>query len=757
MLSIERMAQNRQKIAYTNLIHLPCCKNIVLDARTYSYVDIHTGILPDYFIASSDSYEDENYMSYFETQGGIFADEMGLGKTISMIALILSNPRHKIASSTNETAVFEKTISEVRTSELLSIRKKEEQINIDKQEHQYKGYHRAKMESIEYQEEENFTFFQSSATLIICPNQLVNQWMDEIKKNTKLKVIIAATVVQHKKLTYKLLLENDVVILSSRYLTKNKNYSKFITDQKDIPEIKKSPPKITDFQPNFHLVGWHRIILDEAHEFVTKKHIFDNFKSNFRWYVSGTPFPHNFTSFENAKSFVNCKKFYTSFEHYMARLNYDSALLANELFDRNCKRIIFWRNTKLSVENQVEIPPVSEEIEIVRLSPIERTIYDCLSLDLDNNREKRLFISEPARVLEDIGDLDDPNLPSQYLSHIKLTKGNLEKLLKYHRKMLIELQKEKSECEKLMARGKTKDLKAQMGFLTRRIIKAEKGIVEIELKIINEICKSSCVSRLIIGENTNEICDACSEFVCGRCEINTCNHFLCSDCIVKSYNSNNDDFLCLKCNNKIDICKISLSNDDKLPPLDVSILHPDESEQTWYNKVRNNYGSKIACTVKYLHHIMTSVDDVKLIVFSQYVSTLSRISSILEDVDRDVFENKMVMCKGSIHTMKKKLDRFTSSGPDSARILLLSLKHSASGTHLAVATHVLLLDPVVGSEGEARATDAQAIARAHRIGQGELVTAIRFIVIDTIDQQDYENAYGTVVVPKGYGPKSARK
>ena len=36
MLSIERMAQNRQKIAYSNLIHIPSCKNIVLDARTLS-------------------------------------------------------------------------------------------------------------------------------------------------------------------------------------------------------------------------------------------------------------------------------------------------------------------------------------------------------------------------------------------------------------------------------------------------------------------------------------------------------------------------------------------------------------------------------------------------------------------------------------------------------------------------------------------------------------------------------------------------
>ena len=684
---------------------------------------------------------------------------MGLGKTISMIALILSNPRIKKISSTNdESSIFDKTISEVRTSESLSLQKKEEQVKINERVKKNPTYQNdgREMKRIEFYEQRNFCFFQSSATLVICPNQLVNQWMNEITKNTKLKVITAATVAQHKKLTYKSLLENDVVILSSRYITKNPNYSKFVREQEKVSEIKKSPPKITDSHPNFHLVGWHRIILDEAHEYLNR-FSFNTFKSNFRWYVSGTPFPNYFESFRVAKSFINCKRTYSSFEHFYSQKKFSYMILADELYHRNCKRIIFWRNTKLSVENQVVIPPVSEEIEIVRLSPLERTIYDCLSFDFDNDREKRLFISEPARVLQNIGTLDDPNLPSKYLCHIKSTKENIEKNLEYNKNLLIQYQDELNACEQLMIRGKSKQLKAQMNSISRSISRTEKFIYRMELKIINEICKSACISRLIVGESTNEICDGCSEYVCGRCEIETCNHFLCSDCIVKSYNSNNDDFLCLKCNQKIDIGKILLSNDDKLPPLDVSILHPDESEETWYNNVRNNYGSKIACTVKYLHHIMTSVDDVKLIVFSQYVSTLSRISSILENIDRDVFENKMVMCKGSIHSMKKRLDRFTSSGPDSARILLLSLKHSASGTHLAVATHVLLLDPVVGSEGEARATDAQAIARAHRIGQDELVTAIRFIVVDTIDQQDYENAYGTVVVPKGYGPKSARK
>ena len=40
--------------------------------------------------------------------------------------------------------------------------------------------------------------------------------------------------------------------------------------------------------------------------------------------------------------------------------------------------------------------------------------------------------------------------------------------------------------------------------------------------------------------------------------------------------------------------------------------------------------------------------------------------------------------------------------------------------------------------------DSQAIARAHRIGQDQTVTAVRFIVKGSIEQDDYEGAYGVI-------------
>ena len=52
---------------------------------------------------------------------------------------------------------------------------------------------------------------------------------------------------------------------------------------------------------------------------------------------------------------------------------------------------------------------------------------------------------------------------------------------------------------------------------------------------------------------------------------------------------------------------------------------------------------------------------------------------------------------------------------------MLSLEHAASGTNLVEASHVILIDPVAGTKAQAHAVEAQAIGRAHRMGQDKQV------------------------------------
>ena len=573
MLSVEKIVQNRQKIAYSTLINFPCVKDIVLDAKTYtyncpfakkenSYYGQRNDIIPNIFVGSSSHYEDETNISHFETQGGIFSDEMGLGKTISLISLILSNPRIKKPEQVNLLSAddqfdddqieteedfyeavkrhrkmklyegiieYPETISEARARESKKLTKK---VELKTRRTDVVGV--SHCTPAKYKQRQK-PFFQSPATLVICPVQLVNQWAEEIKKNTKLKIITIATAPQHKKVTYKSLLEQDVIIISSRYLLadsyKNQldKYQNYTTRNNTLSPL--------DTHPIFHFIGWHRIILDEAHECIDK---FDDvsYKSNFRWYVSGTPLPKS-SSLMDALRFINCETVYDNFEHF-ERVYFRSSFLTHILYDRAVKRIVFWRNTKQSVDNQVKIPEVFEEIENVYLSPIERTIYDILCLTDRTNKIKRKFLTEPSKIIakEKICSFDDPALPIKYLCHIKTTMNNFIILLLENNSQIIKERNQLNVLQELIHReGETEGRKFELSITKHKIKKLELDSKKIEFKIVREIRKSSRFSRLVVGENTDIICDSCNEYVCGPCKLETCNNFICSDCIFLVFNN----------------------------------------------------------------------------------------------------------------------------------------------------------------------------------------------------------------------------
>ncbi len=55
----------------------------------------------------------------------------------------------------------------------------------------------------------------------------------------------------------------------------------------------------------------------------------------------------------------------------------------------------------------------------------------------------------------------------------------------------------------------------------------------------------------------------------------------------------------------------------------------------------------------------------------------------------------------------------------------------------AVATHIVLIDPVAGTKEEALSIEKQAIGRAHRQGQSKRLKVIRLIMKDTIEYDLY--------------------
>ncbi len=116
----------------------------------------------------------------------------------------------------------------------------------------------------------------------------------------------------------------------------------------------------------------------------------------------------------------------------------------------------------------------------------------------------------------------------------------------------------------------------------------------------------------------------------------------------------------------------------------------------------------------------------KALVFSQFTSLLKIVRERL-DADGTVYE----YLDGATHDRQARVERFQND--EDCRLFLISLKAGGLGLNLTAAGYVFLLDPWWNP-----AVEAQAVDRAHRIGQTCQVFAYRLITRDTVEEKVLE-------------------
>ena len=116
----------------------------------------------------------------------------------------------------------------------------------------------------------------------------------------------------------------------------------------------------------------------------------------------------------------------------------------------------------------------------------------------------------------------------------------------------------------------------------------------------------------------------------------------------------------------------------------------------------------------------------KTLVFSQFTSLLAILRARL-DQNGTLYE----YLDGRTRDRQSKVERFQSD--PGCRLFLISLKAGGLGLNLTAAEYVFLLDPWWNP-----AVEAQAIDRAHRIGQSRHVFAYRLIARDTVEERVLE-------------------
>jgi SNF2 family DNA or RNA helicase len=125
-----------------------------------------------------------------------------------------------------------------------------------------------------------------------------------------------------------------------------------------------------------------------------------------------------------------------------------------------------------------------------------------------------------------------------------------------------------------------------------------------------------------------------------------------------------------------------------------------------------------------LPHLMELIDEGhKALVFSQFTELLGLLRQRLDPANV-TYE----YLDGKTRDRGDRVERF-STDPN-CRIFLISLKAGGLGLNLTAAEYVFLLDPWWNP-----AAEAQAIDRAHRIGQSRHVFAYRLIARDTVEEK----------------------
>ena len=459
---------------------------------------------------------------------------------------------------------------------------------------------------------------------------------------------------------------------------------------------------------------------------------------------------------------------------------------------------LMWRNTNESVRDELDVPERLEVPILLEMDPIERGLYEEAKRTLNRDEKQKICsnvqLYMEAKLRTENNDRDDQNngktemtnlelgkmligsrekdLEAQKIERIRIT-NRLGKLKFEFRKITSRLDRhETSQIKYLTEAGRNKR-KEDTTALTRikTDIRTNDGkMVEISKKIPALESTLNYFRGLPLlrqasdprtdedgerkGDEDDDTCCICLEKITtNRMVTKKCLHSFCEACIKRHIGTRGSSAMCPMCNERItvnDIIKIVMASPEMLTEIE---------KKKDLKKMSNKYGTKMARLLRLLGEILGARTDGRIIIFSQWDELLTKMGEILRDngfpnshCRGSVYQknNAIRTFKGEIDEKKKKRKRDENDNgdepsPDTPKIMMLSLKNSASGTNLTEATHVILMEPADSRiESSGVAMEAQAIARAHRPGRKEPLTVIRFVMKDTIEEENFNMRKETI-------------
>ncbi|KAH8091667.1 hypothetical protein BXZ70DRAFT_952767 [Cristinia sonorae] len=133
--------------------------------------------------------------------------------------------------------------------------------------------------------------------------------------------------------------------------------------------------------------------------------------------------------------------------------------------------------------------------------------------------------------------------------------------------------------------------------------------------------------------------------------------------------------------------------------------------------------------------------DERVLIFVQFPDLMKKVAEALQ-----MSGIRFLEIKGSASQKSSNLDKFQTNSEERV-LLLIVTDESASGANLTSANHAIFLSPLLSPTQEVYiAHETQAIGRLRRYGQTKHVNIYRFLSLDTIDVEIYEQRTGQKLI-----------
>ncbi|KAJ3390392.1 DNA helicase rad5 [Entophlyctis sp. JEL0112] len=519
-------------------------------------------------------------------RSGIIADKPGVGKTITTLALCHSRP----------------FVEDAKTPFLFSL---------------HPGNSR----------------FISKATALIVPNNIADQWEQEIRKclGSTVRVIQVKGKGDYHTLTLQDILESDYVIISYQFLVNgaykgSKSHGRYLAnygkkfdfsveaDRKTFASTRKG-----DFA--FTWIHFHRVVCDEFHEVTDKSAgIRDQVREmsgTYIWGLTGTP------RFESPAVVAQ----------FAAFLGVDTAIVPE------CEAFRFIQNRVRRNEPEVSFPPPIHEVVAVKQSAVESAFYrSCTSnlsvvdlLKLCNhyqigNAAASLGMYN-AMSIEQVTNLVQSNRQTQIMDLLNQIENAQGAILEVEEEREGEIAKADRRTEKGREKLQNKlvSFKNRIDALEASIIRYRETLAPIQAQY-NYF--QNFMNSYLAADGSKVECNVClDDDVVGDIGIVPCGHAFCWDCANEAVQAHGR---CPNCREAIQVGEIM----KVLPPkamkeAEGEIDGLDETREGDEKLDPNMFGSKIREMVKYLKSEMKESEKHRFIVFIQFADLADLVSAAL--------------------------------------------------------------------------------------------------------------------------------